>query len=498
VYTAPVARSVLALLALLALGCGARGGDITARPSDAPRPVSRAAPAPPSAADEAQPERLTGELAPILSVPAWDAVLAAGHVVVLEPDFATLSGHDATTGEARWRTRMLEKTEGRHTLRARGNEVVFWAGRRMIIVDAATGARRSDEEVFWNGECSFVEQGAACAFACRCHLQLAACDTGKLFGPRFDKTYIEEWGPGDEPPHAGCYGMGTNLIAGTGRVTVAVVEDPRAPSLGRLGHPLVALGLDPHTGKEIWRHADPPHESIVDEAPVTPDGKLVWLGDSEGALRVLDTATGKQRWSRPGLSNLGRVPRHFVALLADPPGLFVYLEDQAVLHAPATGAALWRAQVPPGAFAIPAGQRIPYYSVETQGDGPLELLLLDPRTGKEAGRTQVPASSTVQDDPAGGFYILNEELTAFDAQGQRRAGPVPASPPNLHAERDFVTLFSHEELVILDRRDLSRVATARGSLAAMPGSSLEGRILLYRWPEEKSRPGEAILLRRKR
>jgi hypothetical protein len=57
---------------------------------------------------------------------------------------------------------------------------VFWAGKRMIAVDAATGARRSDEEVFWNGDCSFVEGGAACAFACRCHLQLAACDTGKL------------------------------------------------------------------------------------------------------------------------------------------------------------------------------------------------------------------------------------------------------------------------------------------------------------------------------
>jgi outer membrane protein assembly factor BamB len=487
------------LLSLLALACGARGGDAAAVRAEAPRAMSRAGAAPSSAEDEgARTGSSTGDLTTILSIPAWDAVLAAGHVVVLEPDFQTLSGHDATTGEMRWRTRMLEKTSGRHTLRARGNEVVFWAGKRMLVVDAATGARRSDEEVFWNGDCSFVERGAACAFACSCHLQLAACDTGKLIGTRFDKSYVEEWGPDGEPPHGGCYGMGTNLLAGTGRVSVVVVEDMRAPSLGRIGHPHVALGLDAKTGNEIWRVADPPYLSIIDEAPVTPDGKLVWLRDDNGTLRMLDAQTGKLRWSRPGLPELGRVPRHFFALLADPPGLFWYLEDEAVLHDLATGSALWRAKVPPGAFAIPAGERIPFYSVETHGDGPLELLLLDPRTGKEAGRTQVPASSMVHDDPAGGFYLLNEALTAFDAEGRKRAGPVPASPPNLHAERDFVTLFSKEELVILDRQDLSRVAGIRGSLAAMPGSALAGSILLYRWSDEKNGVGQATVVRRRR
>jgi hypothetical protein len=70
------------------------------------------------------------------------------------------------------------------------------------------------------------------------------------------------------------------------------------------------------------------------------------------------------------------------------------------------------------------------------------------------------------------------------------------APPNVHVGSDWVSLFSNDELALLDGRDLHRVARLQGSYAVQPGSSLGAQVLVYRYIEKGTKPGEAIVLSR--
>ncbi|HVK65853.1 MAG TPA: PQQ-binding-like beta-propeller repeat protein, partial [Polyangium sp.] len=459
-----------------------------------PTPAPTAAPAP-----ETPPPAgtITGDIEVRLRVPAWDALITRNTAIVIEPDFVTLAGYDPKTGALRFRKKVLpEAARGRHTLGLRGDEVVYWAADQLVTVDPTTGAHDAPARVPPNGNCPLVTRGAACAFACECTLQVIDCKTlAPLEKASFEKTHIEEWDP-DGTPSSGCYGRGTTLVGGNGQTTVVLVEDKTKPTVGRLSPPLVLLGLDAKTGAVRYRTPNPPGEPPRDDPSFSPDGKLFWLVSSAEEVTVFDAETGARRWASPPEADIDRVQKSCLAWIDHPPGLFRFAEDGVFLHDIRTGKPVWRAKVPAGAFALPRGIHLPFYAVETNGDPPLDLLLLDPANGAVTTTVHVPAGTTVHDDPSGGFYLENTNLVAYDAAGKERARVV-APLPNLHVYSDFVTVSGGDRFSVLDRDKLAPLLTAHGSLAAMPGSTLAGGLLLYRWVKKGAEVGEVMLVVRK-
>ncbi|MDC0745764.1 outer membrane protein assembly factor BamB family protein [Polyangium mundeleinium] len=457
-----------------------------------PNPAAAPAPeAPPPAGT------ITGDIEVRLRVPAWDALIARDTAILIEPDFVTLAGYDTKTGALRFRQKLLpEAARGRHTLGLRGDKVLYWAADQFVTVDPTTGAHDTPTRVPPNGNCPLVTRGAACAFACECTLQIVDCKTlAPIEKASFEKTHIEEWDP-DGTPSSGCFGRGTTLVGGNGRTSVVIVEDQTKPTVGRFSHPLVLLGLDAKTGAVRYRTPSPPGEPPRDDPSFSPDGKLFWLVSSAEEVTVFDAETGARRWASPPEANIDRVQKSFLAWINNPPGLFRFAEDEAFLHDIQTGKPVWRAKVRPGAFAVPRGTHLPFYAVETNGDPPLDLLLLDPANGAVTTTVHVPAGTTVHDDPSGGFYLENTNLVAYDAAGKERARVV-APLPNLHVFSDFVTVSGGDRFSVLDRDKLAPVLTAHGSLAAMPGSTLAGGLLLYRWVKKGAEVGEVMLVARK-
>lgn len=132
-----------------------------------------------------------------------------------------------------------------------------------------------------------------------------------------------------------------------------------------------------------------------------------------------------------------------------------------------------------------------------RGGGAAVLLALAACQEQPPSAPVVVTAPAVDAGPAGGFYVLGHGLAAHDAGARERARLAVADPPNLDAGLDFAALFGGERWVVLDRRDLHAVGALDGTVSARPGSSLAGRLLVYRHAKDRTQPGEAMLLRRK-
>ncbi len=384
---------------------------------------------------------------------------------------------------------------GRHTLHVRAsaaNEVLYWAGNNMHRIDVSTGRLLSTEAVPINGDCSFSQSGTACAFACSCRVQLAACDSGKTIGAPFKKTYVEMFGHDGEAPHAGCFGFGVGLIGGGAGIGVFEVEDPAAQHSSISGYPHVIVGVDLATGNERWRSAALAHLSAYDSGVV---GDRAFRGGHEGELDLFDVRDGHVLHHRNGKHVDGLVPRHLVIADAVRSQLFFSFEQESALMDTTKGTILWRATLPADAWGTVEGGSVAEYRVDA-GDKPLSLLVLDRRTGAVKGRVPLPPRSSVREAADGGFYVLGKELVAYDKSGAEHARLSTVSPPNLRVGSDWASLFSNEELAILDARDLHRVALLAGSYAVQPQSSLAAQMLVYRFSGDDRHAGEAIVLSR--
>jgi len=419
-------------------------------------------------------------------------------MVVIDPDFLTLSGYDAQTGQRRWQSKVQDEPSGRQTLLVRGASVLLWGGNRMHRIDPRTGARSSVETVPWNADCHLAEEGGACAFACECSLQLADCDTGRTIGERYKKTYVEMFGHGSEPPQSGCFGSGTSLVAGTSKMAMASVEDEKTSMTGIFSKKLVLLGLDRATGKERWRSAEMATLGSLRHTGASPDGKTCWIANHEGDLRVFDCERGAVLWKRAGAGGDAMPSRELVGYEQEQKALFRMLDGEAALFDLRSGAPRWKVALPAGHAAIPAGLAVQLYDI-TADDAPLSLDILSPKDGSVLARVPMPQKTTLYQDPGGGYYVygFGSGLVAYTKDGRERARAPKPSAPNPVVGKDFFGFFDKESLVLLDRRDLHEVGATSGYIGVQPGSSLAESLVVYRWANDGKSVGEAMLLRRK-
>lgn len=485
-------RAILCTLLVLPAMVGACG----------PAPRRGASAHPPPAAQPAPPReaRAAGELEIALRLRGWDGALAGGRILVVDPGAHSISAHAVEDGRLLWRTPVAERPSGRQTFIFREGAALFWGGNQMHRLGLGAGPIESTVEAAWNGDCSFDQEGGACAYACQCHLQLADCGTGRKIGPVYEKTYIEEWGPGDEPPTAGCFGSGVGLLAGGGGMAVIRVEDMKADSASFFGRPRIVLGVEAASGRELWRSKELGAIDAGAGSGASADGRHCWIADRYGALRVFACATGAIRWSREGPPGDEPAERHLVRWI-EPEGALFRLDDQgATLHDKDTGAPRWSVAVPPGDWALPVGAPMGLYQIDTD-DAPQRLHLLAPRDGVEVALIPLPPRADAMDDPGGGFYVRATEagLVAYDPGGRERGRIPPEIPPNPQAGSDFLAMFDADRLVLFDRRDLRRVGEVEGRIGVLPGSSLAGGVLLYHWvPTGKGKDdgeGEILLVR---
>lgn len=501
-------RSVAAAAGLL-LGlcaCGGRGAPVSDAPPSAKRPAPAAvkasanrSPSPPAPTLEPAPiaPKTEGALDFVFSVPAQDALLAAGRVITIDPDFKSLSAYSAADGRWQWKTETDSGRGGRHTLAIRRGSVVFWAGNQIYRVDPATGAISPPMEAPWNDNCSWVEEGSACAYHCECHIALADCATGKRIGQNYSMSSIE-FHDMDGEHSSSCNRWGVGLVTGAGRVAVVSVEDhsPKSKSIGRFRPATVVLGLDAATGKEIWRSSDLVITGGYHRAGASPDGRTCWGSSREGELRVFECSSGKVLWQKAGRQapSGGRV---FVSHVPERRGLFRFQESAAEVFDLQTGAVIWKTAVPAPGAAVPLGAVIEYYDLVAEKDSAMPLLLLRPSDGGIEARIPLPAGSAVYQDPAGGFFVLKsgEELVAYDAAGHVRWQMAKPDPPNPAFHNDFFALFSGERFALFERENGRPLGELSGSISAQPGSSLRNGILLFQFARGGSKAGQAILAR---
>jgi len=366
----------------------------------------------------------------------------------------------------------------------------------MHRINVATGALLSTEAVPPNGDCSFDESGTACAFHCSCTVTLARCDSGKPIAA-FEKTYVEMFGgPGNEEPHAGCYGSGVGLIGGGAGISVLEIEDKTSQVRSTFSRPHVIVGVDSTTGLERWRSSALAGFMSGGSGVV---GDRAYRAGHDGELDLFDVKDGHVLFHHGSAHVDGVVPRRLVMGDAAHSQLLYTYEQEAALLDTTRGTAVWRKTLPADSWGILEGSTIPSYRIDAN-DKPRSLLFLDRRTGAERGRVALPPRSSVlpasESNPASGFYVHGKELGAFDANGTERAHLAALSPPSVRVGADWVSLFSNEEIALLDGRDLHRVARLAGSYAVQPGSSLGSQVLLYRYIEKGTKPGEAIVLSR--
>lgn len=498
---APRPRAALLLAGIAIASCGGGRAHVPAGERAPPPPNASAAKAPPrafsltpAASFDAPPPAMDGAFDFVFARPAWDAVLVAGRVITLDPDFTTLSAYSIEDGKSLWKIEVQERASGRQALILRDGAILFWAGNRLHRIDPATGVRSSEEVVPWNNECSFTEERAVCAFDCKCSLELADCATGKLRGKRYVKSSIEFHFEDDSS--STCL-WGTDFITSTDKIAVVKVEDEKSKPARGSSREHVVLGLSTATGQEVWRSPGLALSGIASVSGASPDGQTCFQGDYDGDLRVFDCATGAALWAKAGVKKDGKALRSSVSYVAERAGIFRSLGGEATLHSARTGAPLWRAPLAPGFTAIPKGAPIGLHRIHAEVGEPLTMLVLKPGDGSVVARVPVPEGATVHDDPAGGFYVHapGGDLTAYDKDGRERGRVPQASPPNAMFQEHFVELFDDERIVILDRDTLRPLGELGGHFSVRPGSSPEGGVLLYQYTERGTKVGTAIMLR---
>jgi outer membrane protein assembly factor BamB len=451
-------------------------GPLTSTP---PEPIPT--PSPPAAEK--------GDFDFVLSVPAWNAVLTAGRVVVINEDLKSLSGYSAQDGRSLWRTEVGDVQGKTHLLSVRRGSVVVWAGNQMIRVDPSTGVISSAEVVDPNGSCHFAEKGAACAFVCQCPLQLAECATGKRVGKVFDRMEMAPYYL-DDPSLSPCIGPLPLLLTGTGRISIVAIA-----SRG-VNRETFVVGLDASTGKEVWRSSGLAFATMRDtDSGSSPDGRTCWIGGEGGELRVADCSTGSLLWKKPKAPAAPMGARRFVRYLPERSALFRFVGNEAALFDSRTGKPLWSRALSANEAALPVGARVGENMIFANKDSPITLLLLTPEDGRVEGRVEMPGISTLRDDPGGGLYLHGkEEIVAFEASGRERwrlRQPTPSSP---YFHQDFLGLSEADRLVLFERAGAKRLGELRGSFGIQQGSSLTGGILLYRLVERGTKVGQALLV----
>lgn len=410
----------MAVVLAVAAACDGAASSPPARPtSPAPGPPP-AAPDDPGEAVPAPPDPPPPDDSPVEVLPAWGAITHEGTLFVLSDDLLTITAVELSTRRRRFATRFQEAPSGGHELAMlRGDRLLVHAGGTLHVLDAATGARVGRHAGPMNGvgrqdRAHLWRRPGICAIRTECQLQVVDCDDARPLGEPLRGTWVRRYPrvpvPGVGRHTTSCRGLNAMLLGRAGSLLIVGGghSAPGDPSGG-------ALALDARTGAPRWSAPDVGCRTCAEEASgISPDGATCWLGGTDGELRVFECATGRARFSEPGV--------RVAAWAGDPGGIFVLHDAQIRLLDPSTGRARWRRAIPAGTTWLPAGAR----GVDLPpGPDPLTVGIVAPASGETLATGEVPAGHAVTSTDDGALLVAGLGR-GWGADGRPTSAPVAA------------------------------------------------------------------------
>lgn len=390
----------------------------------------------------------------------FDAKGAEGRVFALDKDVRQLLGFDLATGRELWRTPLGVAASGRVTLHpnwAASKRVLVHVENHLLLFDPATGAMAASEGPWNHEKLSFGDDGGACNFYGPCDLFFVDCHDAHPYGPvlRIAETHL--YAKLGAPHDTVCWGP-RHVVGRAGNVVVAVTDgrtwEPRSDG------PL-AVGIDASSGKVAWTSST---LGCTPCASSGASGDTCWLAGDDGALDVFACATGKPRFHKK-LPVSDSTPALFTTWTTG--GLFLSTRTEAMLVDP-NGKTLWSTPLPDKALALPLATKLDLPAFSTWSAR--TVLLLDPATGKEAGRFALPEYTELIQTKDLGLEVKGG--AAFDPKGKPRASTIEPARFSLEREVQPRRLRAGARVLAEVTTDLAIVAEDANTIA------------LFVWPDE--------------
>jgi outer membrane protein assembly factor BamB len=261
-------------------------------------------------------------------------LVPAGDVICAGDGFGNIYGLSAVAGTTLWRRTFRDNSSGYLPLAAAGGRVFAVGSGRVAALSAATGAQ------LWSVPASGVEPG---------------------FPPRAPTYFV-------------VYANGVVCVLGAG---------------GNVA------GLDPRTGRQIWRSA-----STGSGAAAAADNGVLYVAETtgRGGVAALDVRTGRRRWAMPAPS-VASTLLVLDSVIAGTPSASPSYEAGQLTFAldKATGRLLWRANFDTGTYSRIAGEgdRV-YVHVDLLSGAVTEgtaIYALAARSGRMLWRRTFPSQS---------------------------------------------------------------------------------------------------------
>jgi outer membrane protein assembly factor BamB len=262
-------------------------------------------------------------------------VVPAGSVVCLGDGFGNVYGLNAATGTTLWRRTFRDNSSGYLPLAAAGGRVFAVGSGRVAALSAATGQQ------LWSSPAAGVEPS---------------------FPPRLPTYFV---------------------IYANGVVCV-------------LGADGSVAGLDPRTGRPIWRR--PPPSGGFGAGAAADNGVLYVAEISSDGVAALDVRTGQRRWTAPAPSVASTLLVLDSVIAGTPTASPSYNAGELTFALDrATGSPLWRANFDKATYSSIAGEGDRVYvhvdllnGAATQGNA---IYALAARTGRKLWYRAFPGQS---------------------------------------------------------------------------------------------------------
>ncbi|MBI2390193.1 MAG: PQQ-binding-like beta-propeller repeat protein [Deltaproteobacteria bacterium] len=467
-----------------------------AQSSAPPAPVVLPAPsasAPATSAPAVDPFRpLPGAALEIVTrLPAYDAQSSGGRIVVVDPDLRTARGVALETGKERWATPLALEQIGRATSYPSfgpKKRLVLHVADALVALDPESGAIVGRHHAWWNEKVWLQELRGACTLGGECDYRLVHCDDAQPYGPHFRVTITHLYHDLGKPHDNVCWGP-KFLLGRAGAVIIAVTDgrEWESPGVDRSEGP-ITVGVDAKSGAVVWTSRAIGCARCVSEASgASPDGSACWLTGTDGKLAVFSCASGKSLFHKTyGEQQLASGAPELFATWVDG-GLFVSAADAASLLDAKTGKPRWSVTLPPGGLALPLATKLDLdYSSLWRAR---KVLLLDPKTGKEAARFDLPEYTGLSQSADLGLRVPGK--LAFDAKGLKRAFVEEVPLFALDRERSPRRLLTGDGAT-----PLAEIATDAAIVESARTESAD-QLALYVWGRPGA-PGEVLFARRPR
>lgn len=426
----------------------------------------------------------------VARVPAYDAEAAESRVFSLDPEVRKLRGFDLATGKELWSTPLGVEPSGRVKIYpsfGAKKRVLVHVENQLLLFDPLTGALASRTPGPWSQDKTrFEDDRGACSFSTACDLHLVDCDDAHPYGPVLRIAVTHLYKSLKEPHDNVCWGP-RHLLGRGGNIVVAVTdgrmfEQDNAPKQ----EGPITLGIDSKSGKVVWSTRSLGCEHCVTSG-ISADGSTCWLADVNGKLDVFACATGKLFFQKklPEKALATTKPAFFTAAVAG--RLLLSTATEAALLDASNGKSIWSTSLPPNALGLPLATPLELDRYSTWDAR--TVLLLDPKTGKEAARFELPRYTELLQSADLGLRVKGGP--AFDAKGQKRV---------FEEDKPLFSLLRDRTPRLLGAGDtakpLAEVTTDLAIVSARRTAQAD-EVALFVWGP-KNGPGELVFGRLKR